>query len=57
MKSARPCSIAATAAWADGTDRHTIASGLPSGWAACDHSRKNGLRAKRICVLSRATIL
>jgi hypothetical protein len=35
---------------------HTIASGLPSGWAACDHSRKNGLRAKRIRVALAAAI-
>ena len=50
IQSARPCSTAVTAACAVGTVRHTIVSGLPAGWAAWDHSRKNGLRTNRISV-------
>ena len=42
IQSARPCSIAVTASWVLGTARHTIEVGLPAGWAAWDHSRKNG---------------
>ena len=33
-----------TALRRDGSVLQTMRSGLPSGWAACDHSAKNGLR-------------
>ncbi len=56
-QSARPCSIAVTASWVLGTVRHTIEAGFPAGWAAWDHSRKNGLRSKRISVAVTETIL
>ena len=36
---------------------HTIALGLPAGWAAWDHSRKYGLRTNRISAGLTETIM
>ncbi len=46
VQSACPASIWAVSRVSDVPKVHTMRSGDPSGWAAADHSRKYGLRAK-----------